>query len=160
MFSARALFNYSKNAVNAFAADEKAAKSLELQLKNTGFAFSAPSVEYFIANLQKTTGVLDDSLRPAFQSILTATGDVALSQKALALALDISAGTGKDLGAVSIALAKGFGGQTTALSRLGAGLDKATLASGDMDKITTILTSKFRGQALDAVKGSQAKWHC
>ena len=152
-FGARAMGLYAKNAVKAFAADEKAARSLALQLKNTGNAFAAPQVEAFIANLQKTTGVLDDSLRPAFQSILTATGDVALSQKALALALDISAGTGKDLGAVSIALAKGFGGQTTALSRLGAGLDKATLASGDMDKITTILTGKFKGQALDAVKG-------
>tara|TARA_R110000868_G_scaffold407313_1_gene688642 strand:- start:1405 stop:2931 length:1527 start_codon:yes stop_codon:yes gene_type:complete len=152
-FGARALGMYAKKAVNAFAADEKAARSLALQLKNTGNAFAAPQVEAFIANLQKTTGVLDDSLRPAFQSILTATGDVALSQKALSLALDISAGTGKDLGAVSIALAKGFGGQTTALSRLGAGLDKATLASGDMDKITTILTGKFKGQALEAVKG-------
>jgi hypothetical protein len=152
-FGTRALVNYSKKAVNAFAADEKAARSLALQLKNTGNAFAAPQVEAYIANLQKTTGVLDDNLRPAFQSILTATGDVALSQKALGLALDISAGTGKDLGAVSIALAKGFGGQTTALSRLGAGLDKATLASGDMDKITTILTGKFKGQALEAVKG-------
>ena len=152
-FGTRALVNYSKKAVNAFAADEKAARSLALQLKNTGNAFAAPQVEAFIANLQKTTGVLDDNLRPAFQTLVTATGDVALSQKALGLALDISAGTGKDLGAVSIALAKGFGGQTTALSRLGAGLDKATLASGDMDKITTILTGKFKGQALEAVKG-------
>jgi hypothetical protein len=152
-FGARAIGMYAKKAVNAFAADEKAARSLALQLKNTGNAFAAPQVEAFIANLQKTTGVLDDSLRPAFQTLITATGDVALSQKALGLALDVSAGTGKDLGAVSIALAKGFGGQTTALSRLGAGLDKATLASGDMDKITAILTSKFKGQALEAVKG-------
>lgn len=152
-FGARAIGMYAKKAVNAFVADEKAARSLALQLKNTGNAFAAPQVEAFIANLQKTTGILDDSLRPAFQTLITATGDVALSQKALGLALDISAGTGKDLGAVSIALAKGFGGQTTALSRLGAGLDKATLASGDMEKITAILTSKFKGQALEAVKG-------
>jgi hypothetical protein len=152
-FGARALANYGKGAVKAFAADEKAARSLALQLKNTGNAFAAPQVEGFIANLQKTTGILDDDLRPAFRTLLTATGDVAKSQKALNLALDISAGTGKDLSAVSMALAKGFGGQTTALSRLGAGLDKATLASGDMDKITSILTAKFQGQAKEAVKG-------
>jgi hypothetical protein len=152
-FGARALANYGKGAVKAFAADEKAARSLALQLKNTGNAFATPQVEGFIANLQKTTGILDDDLRPAFRTLLTATGDVAKSQKALNLALDISAGTGKDLSAVSMALAKGFGGQTTALSRLGAGLDKATLASGDMDKITTILTAKFQGQAKEAVKG-------
>lgn len=152
-FGARALANYGKGAVKAFAADEKAARSLALQLKNTGNAFAAPQVEGFIANLQKTTGILDDDLRPAFRTLLTATGDVAKSQKALNLALDISAGTGKDLSAVSMALAKGFGGQTTALSRLGAGLDKATLATGDMDKITSILTAKFQGQAKEAVKG-------
>jgi hypothetical protein len=152
-FGARALANYGKGAVKAFAADEKAARSLALQLKNTGNAFAAPQVEGFIANLQKTTGILDDNLRPAFRTLLTATEDVAKSQKALNLALDISAGTGKDLGAVSMALAKGFGGQTTALSRLGAGLDKATLASGDMDRITSILTAKFQGQAKEAVKG-------
>lgn len=152
-FGARALANYGKGAIKAFAADEKAARSLALQLKNTGNAFAAPQVEGFIANLQKTTGILDDDLRPAFRTLLTATGDVAKSQKALNLALDISAGTGKDLSAVSMALAKGFGGQTTALSRLGAGLDKATLASGDMDKITSILTAKFQGQAKEAVKG-------
>jgi hypothetical protein len=46
-----------------------------------------------------------------------------------------------------MALAKGFSGQTTALSRLGAGLDKATLASGDMNKIMDELQSKFSGQA-------------
>lgn len=152
-FGTRALMNYSKQAVNAFAADEKAAKALALQLKNTGNAFAAVEVEKFIADLQKTTGVLDDFLRPAFQTLVTATGDVALSQEALALALNISAGTGKDLSAVSIALAKGFTGQTTALSRLGAGLDKATLASGDMNKITEILQKKFKGQALEATKG-------
>lgn len=152
-FGTRALANYGKAAVNAFAADEKAARSLALQLKNTGNAFAAPQVEAFIANLQKTTAVLDDNLRPAFRTLLTATGDVAKSQQGLKLALDISAGTGKDLSAVSMALAKAFGGQTTALSRLGAGLDKATLASGDMNKIVAILTAKFQGQALEAVKG-------
>ncbi len=37
--SAAALINYSKKAVNAFAADEKAAKALEQQLKNTGLTY-------------------------------------------------------------------------------------------------------------------------
>ena len=74
-FGARALANYGKGAVKAFAADEKAARSLALQLKNTGNAFAAPQVEGFIANLQKTTGILDDDLRPAFRTLLTATGD-------------------------------------------------------------------------------------
>lgn len=146
-FGAAALVSYGKKSVDAFMKDEAAAKSLEQQLKNTGYAFSSPDVEYYIANLQKMYGVLDDQLRPAFQTLLTASGSLTKSQKALALALDISAGTGKSVEEVSMALAKGFSGQTTALSRLGAGLDKATLASGDMNKIMDELQSKFSGQA-------------
>ena len=90
-FSVRALTNYSKKAVQAFMADEKAAKSLEQQLKNTGYQFSAPGIEQYISNLQKTTGVLDDEIRPAFQKLLSVTGSITLSQDALATALNTSA---------------------------------------------------------------------
>ena len=152
-FGAAALVSYSKRAVKAFAEDEKAARSLSIALANTGNAFASIGVEKFIGDLQRTTGVLDDNLRPAFQTLLTATRDVKKSQDALGLALDISAGTGKDLGAVSAALAKGFTGQTTSLSRLGAGLSKATLASGDMDAIMAELNDKFSGQAASSVQG-------
>jgi hypothetical protein len=153
VFAASKLYAFGKQSVKAFAADEKAARSLALALANTGNAFAAIEVEKFIGDLQRATGVLDDNLRPAFRALLTATGDVRKSQDALALALDIAAGTGKDLSAVTAALSRGFLGQTTALSRLGAGLDKATLKTGDMDVIIGQLTDKFRGQALAAAEG-------
>jgi hypothetical protein len=153
VFAASKLYAFGKASVKAFAEDEKAARSLALALANTGNAFASIEVEKFIGDLQRATGVLDDNLRPAFRTLLTATGDVKKSQDGLALALDISAGTGKDLGAVSMALAKAYGGQTTALSRLGAGLDKATLKTGDMDVILGQLTDKFKGQALAAAEG-------
>ena len=166
-FSALTLLNYSKKAVNAFMADEKAAKSLEVQLKNTGFQFAAPHVEYYIANLEKMTGVLDDNLRPAFQTLLTASGSLTRSQNALAVALDVSAATGRSVEEISLAMAKGFTGQTTALSRLGAGLNKATLATGNMDLIMAELQEKFSGQAkarletyagkMDLLRGSAAR---
>lgn len=153
VFAVTKVLAFGKASVKAFAADEKAARSLSLALANTGNAFRGIEVEKFIADLQRATGVLDDNLRPAFRTLLTATGDVTKSQEGLKLALDIAAGTGKDLGAVSMALAKAYGGQTTALSRLGAGLSKATLASGDLDLITSELTKKFSGQALSAAEG-------
>jgi hypothetical protein len=146
-FTAAGLVNFSKKAIAAFAADEAAAKSLEMQLKNTGYAFSAPDVEFFIANLQKLYGVLDDQLRPAFQTLLTASGSITKSQKALNTVLNVSAATGKTVEEVSAAIAKGFNGQTTALTRLGAGLSKATLATGDMNTILDELDAKFAGQA-------------
>jgi hypothetical protein len=147
VFALTALTAYSKKAINAFAADEKAAKSLETQLKNTGYAFSAPGVELYIANLQKATGVLDDQLRPAFQQLLTVTGSITKSQEALNTALNIAAATGRSVSEVSAAIAKGYAGQTSALTRLGVGLSKATLKTGDMDKILGELNDKFAGQA-------------
>ena len=146
-FTAAGLVSFSKKAIAAFAADEAAAKSLEMQLKNTGYAFSAPDVEFFIANLQKLYGVLDDQLRPAFQTLLTASGSIVRSQRALNTVLNVSAATGKSVEEVSAAISKGFTGQTTALTRLGAGLSKATLATGDMNAILDELDAKFAGQA-------------
>jgi len=151
-FAVRKITQFGKAAVMAFAADEKAAKSLSIALQNTGNGFATIATEGFISRLQDTFKVLDDELRPAFTTLINATGSLSKAQTGLELALNISKGTGKDLGAVTMALAKAYGGQTTALSRLGAGLDKATLATGDMDKIMAALTAKFSGQALAATK--------
>ena len=147
-FSVTALTRFSREAVKAFAADEAAAKALEIQLKNTGYQFSSPAVELYIANLQKTTGVLDDELRPAFQQLLTVTGSITMSQDALNTAMDVSAATGKSLTAVTTALSRAYAGNTTGLSRLGAGLNKALLKTGDMDAIMAELNNKFSGQAI------------
>jgi len=147
VFATTAIVAFSKKAINAFANDEKAAKSLAVQLENTGNAFRVNEVEAYIAGLQSLYGVLDDQLRPAFQTLLNATGSVTLSQKALETALNVSAGTGKDLESVVAAIAKGASGTTTALARLGTGLDKTTIASGDMNKIMAALDKKFAGQA-------------
>jgi hypothetical protein len=151
-FAVQKVAAFGAASVKAFAADEKAAKSLAITLQNTGNGFATIATEGFISRMQKTYKVLDDDLRPAFQTLLTATGDLSTSQNALELALDISAGTGKSLASVTAALAKGYAGNTTALSRLGAGLDKALIATGDMDKITGALSAKFKGQALGATK--------
>jgi hypothetical protein len=146
-FSVRAITRFGKESVKAFVADEKAAKSLEQQLKNTGYQFSAPGVELYIANLQKATGVLDDELRPAFQQLLTVTGSITTSQDALNTAMNVSAATGASLAQVTSAISRGYAGNTTALSRLGAGLDKTLLKTGDMNEIMAKLNEKFSGQA-------------
>ena len=147
-----ALTAFAKKSVAAALADEKAQKSLTQTLKNLGLAYNTVGVTNYIDSLQRATGVSEDELRPAFQKLLLVLGDVGKAQSALSLAMDISAGTGKDLSAVSMALAKGYSGQTTALSRLGAGLDKSLLKSGDMEAITAKLSKLFAGQAQAAVK--------
>jgi len=147
-FGTYQILAFSKKAINAFAADERAAKSLAVQLENTGNAFRISEVEDYIFSLQQLYGVLDDQLRPAFQTLLNATGSVTLSQRALETALNVSAGTGRDLSTVVAAIAKGAAGSTTAITRLGTGLDKTTIATGDMNKIMAALDQKFKGQAL------------
>jgi hypothetical protein len=82
-----------------------------------------------------------------------ATGDVTKAQSLMNLALDISAGTGKDLQAVSIALAKAQGGNVTALTRLGVSLDANAVKTKDFDAITRELGYTFQGAA-DAAANS------
>jgi hypothetical protein len=156
VFAAGKLIAFGKQAAKAFAADEKAARSLALALANTGNAFAAIEVEKFIDDLQRTTLVLDDELRPAFQTLLTVTGNVKKSQDGLNLALDVAAGTTNSLSTVTSALAKAYSGQTTALGRLKTGLDKSLIASGDMDQITEELSKRFSGQAKAAATGYAA----
>jgi len=147
-FATRQIVQFGKASVQAFMADEKAAKSLSLALQNTGNGFATIATEGFISRMQDTYKVLDDELRPAFQTLLTATGSITKAQEGLQLALDVSAGTTNDLATVSKALARGYAGQTTGLSRLNAGLDKAILKTGDMEEITARLNSRFGGQAI------------
>jgi len=157
VFAAQKIYQFGKASVKAFAADEKAAKSLEVALKNTGNSFATIATEGFISRMQQTYKVLDDELRPAFQTLLTATSSLTASQQGLELALNVSKGTGKDVQTVALALAKAYSGQTTALSKLGAGISSATIKSGDMKKILAELTAKFQGQALAATKTYQGQ---
>jgi hypothetical protein len=145
-------YNLGQQSFKAFVEDDAAAAQLTKTLSNLGLAFNSVDVENYISKTQQATGVLDDLLRPAFQSLLIATRDYAEAQKLLNLSLDISAGTGKDVAAVSAALSKAYLGNYTSLTRLGGGITKATVASGDLDKIISSLSDNFKGDALAAVQ--------
>jgi hypothetical protein len=145
-FSAAAVVAFSKNAVKAFAADEVAAKSLALQLENTGNAFRVSEVENYIQGLEKTYAILTD-LRKPFQTFLNLTRSVGLSQRTLEAALNISAGTGESLDTVVNALAAGIRGNTKAINNLNTGIDANIIKTGDMNKIMAALEERFKGQA-------------
>lgn len=144
---ARMAVQFGVDGVKAFLDDEAAAARLAKTMSNLGMEQATGAVEANIDALQRQTGVADDMLRPAMDRLLRSTGDVALATDTLKLAMDISAGTGKSLEAVVAALGRGFDGSTAGLSRLGAGLDAATLKSGDMRLITEKLAATFGGQA-------------
>lgn len=147
------ILNFGKNSIQAFYESEKQAKSLYQTLNNLGMAMQAPAVNEYIKKLSLASGVLDDNLIPSFQRLLVATKSVDKSQALLATALDVSAGTGKDLDSVTAALSKAYLGNTTALQRLGVGLSTADLKAGDFDKTIATLNNNFYGQASAAVEG-------
>jgi hypothetical protein len=157
LFAIQKITAFGKATVDAFTQDQLAAEQLSKTLYNLGLGFQSTGVEDFIQKLETATGVLDDQLRPAFATIARATGSVAKSQELLNLALDISAGTGKDLASVSTALSKGYLGQTTALGRLGAGLSKADLSSKNFKTIQDKLQMLFSGQAATAADSYAGK---
>ncbi len=145
-----AAVKFGVDGVQAFVDDQAAAAKLATTLDNLGLAHDTTRVEGMIDALQRETGVADDKLRPAMARLAVATGDTQKATDALRLAMDVSAGTGKSLDSVVQALGKAYDGNTTGLGRLGAGIDKATLATGDMDLITKQLARTFEGQAATA----------
>jgi hypothetical protein len=154
VFSAQRLISFGKASVKAFAEDENAARSLGMTLKNLNLDYlgASESVNSYISNLEKQTGVLDDELRPAMDRLLRATGSLTESQKLLSLALDISAGTGKNLTTVSQGLQKAYLGNNASLGRLGVGLTKAELSTSTFLQIQERLTELFAGQATSAAE--------
>jgi hypothetical protein len=130
--------------------DEKAQKQLALSIRASTKATDAQiaSVEDYIDVTQRAVGVADDELRPAYARIIRSTRDFDKAQRLLNLALNVSAGTGKPLRAVTEALSKAYDGSNTALTRLGLGYDKVKLKGMDFNDIQKDLEKRFSGSAL------------
>ena len=153
VFGSIALVNFGKNAVNAFIDSEKAAAKLRTTVSNLGLEFQQPGIEDYLKNLSLQFGIVDESLIPGFQRLLIVTKDVAQAQSLFETALNVSAGTGKDLTAVSTSLSKAYLGDNAALGRLGVGLSKAQLKSASFLEVQRTLNVNFAGQASAAVEG-------
>jgi len=137
------------DAVKAAVEDEKAQKSLAITLKNTTKATDAQvkSVEDYIDKTARATGIADDQLRPSLDRLVRSTQDVTKAQKLQQLALDIAAGTGKDLATVTEAIGKAYDGNLGALKRIGVPLDENIIKTKDFDAATKALSETFAGQA-------------
>jgi hypothetical protein len=107
-------------ATQAAVEDRKSQVLLAAAMQNTTNATDEQiaAAEKSISQMQMQAGVADDKLRPAYSKLFIATKDVTKSNELLALALDVSAGTGKDLDAVTQAMARSLAGSDTALNRL------------------------------------------
>jgi hypothetical protein len=153
VFGTIAVASFAKNAVNAFIESEKAAAKLRTTVKNLGLEFEQPGIEDYLKSLSLQFGIVDENLIPGFQRLLIVTKDVAQAQSLFETALNVSAGTGKDLTTVATSLSKAYLGDNAALGRLGVGLSKAQLKSSSFLDIQKQLNTNFAGQASAAVQG-------
>lgn len=143
--------------VRAAIEDEAAQAKLAKTLENVVGASKdqVKQVEAYIEKTTLATGITDDQLRPSLDRLVRSTKDVTKAQQLQQIALDVSAGTGKDLRAVTEAIAKAYDGNFGALKRLGVPLDQATIKSKNFNKVQESLAKTFSGQ-LDASLDTQA----
>jgi len=118
-FGAKELVNFAKESVKAFAADDASAKILAQTLGNLGQSIADVPIEKFITKLSELNGITKTDLRAGFDTLVRSTKDAGKAQELLNIGLDVSAGTGKDLGAVTLGLAKAYAGNNASLGRLG-----------------------------------------
>lgn len=142
--------------------DEAAQAKLAQTLKNVTGATDAQvaSTEAYIQKQQFAYGLTDTQLRPSLERLTRATKDVTKAQELQSLAINVAAGSGKDLESVSNALGKAYEGNTTALGKLGLGIDKAQLKTMSFDQVTALLSNTFRDQAsiqADTYAGKMAR---
>lgn len=140
-----AIVKFGKASAKAFMEDEAAANRLTTAVKNLGLGFEDERIKNFVSTIESQTGVLDDKLRPALQSLLTTTGSVAKSQELLKLAIDVAAGSGEDLTTVATDLSQAYVGNTKGLKKYYLGLSQAELKAASFNDIQTALNKQFSG---------------
>jgi hypothetical protein len=145
--------------VKSAIADAAAQEKLALTLKNVTGATEAQiaATEDYITKTSLAFGVTDDELRPSLERLSRATGDLQKAQELQTVAIDVAAGSGKSLEAVTNAMAKAAEGNTASLAKLGIGLSSAELKTMSMEQITAKLASTFKDQASTQADTFQGK---
>lgn len=154
--AAYAIFNMAQSAAD----DQKSQAILATALKNTTGATDdqVASVEDLITKMQMASGIADTDLRTGFQNLARATQSVTKSQKLLSLAVDVSVGTGRSLESVTIALGKAYGGNISALKRLGVPIDENTIKTKNFEGAVQQLSDTFGGSAAQAADTMAGKF--
>ena len=146
-FGAAALATYGKNAVKAFAENEKSAARLTQVVKNLGLAFEVPQIERNLDDISAKYGYQGEVLREAFQKLIGVTASAAKSTELLNLSLSVAAGSGQDLLTVNQDLAAAYVGNTKGLRKYNLGLTQSELKTLKFEDAVALLTSTFKGSA-------------
>ena len=144
-YGTQAVVAFGKASLKAFQEDQAAAVRLAKAVDNLGLSFANPMIDKFITNLEKSSGIVDEQLRPAFQGLLTTTRSVIQSQKLLTDAINISRGSGIDLNTVAQDLANGYVGITRGLKKYNTGLTQAEIKTKGFAYVLKVLRKEYAG---------------
>jgi hypothetical protein len=151
---------FAADAVKAAAQDALAQEKLAETIRATTNATTAQiaGVEEYITATSIAVGITDDELRPAFSRLVRSTKDTEEAQRLLNLALDLSVAAGKPVETIANALGRAYDGNTTALGRLGLGLDQNLLKSKDNEAIIKSLETTYGNFAEGAAETAAVKF--
>jgi hypothetical protein len=151
---------FAVSAVKAAAQDQAAQQKLADTIKATTNATASQiaGIDRYVTKTSIAASVTDDQIRPALARLARSTGDVEESQDLLALALDLSAASGKSLETVTNALAKSHEGSNTALKKLGLGLDENYLKTASNEQIVKDLTKTYGNFSENQAKTAEARF--
>jgi hypothetical protein len=144
-FGARALVQFGRSSVTAFAEAEKASTRLANSVKNLGLSLSTADIQKNLDEISAKSGIAGEPLAAAYQSLLTTTGSVLKSQELFNQALDISRGSGIELGTVTQDLSNAYVGITKGLKKYNLGLTQNELKTKSFAEVSALLNKQFAG---------------
>jgi hypothetical protein len=145
VFATDKLVQFGKDSIKVFLANEASAVKLSKAVDNLGLSFSNPEIAKFVSKLSEQSGIVQNDLRPALQSLLTTTGDVTKSQTLLQNAIDISRGSTVDLSTVAYDLSQAYVGNYKGLKKYELGLTNAQMKTAGFTGIMEALNKQFSG---------------
>ena len=150
-YAGKLLIDGVKAAIEDAAAQATLAKTLENVTGATKAQIA--QVEKYITKTTLATGITDDKLRPSLDRLVRSTKSVSEAQKIQNIALDVAAGTGKDLQTITEALAKAYDGNVTALGKLGIEVKKTVV-----DSAAVTAAHEAVAKATDAATAAELKF--
>lgn len=151
-----AAFSATKAAIEDGKAQAELARQLQAVTGATTDQIAA--VEEWISTQGKVLGIADDELRPAYGKLMRVTKDFGKTQSVLALAMDASAATGKDLSSVTDVFTKALGGNVKALSRAFPQYKKLIDSGASVDEVFAAIAKQVGGAASTAANTSAGKF--
>jgi hypothetical protein len=140
--------------------DEAQQKLLASQLRKTTNATDAQieATEDYIGKQLSLKGFTDSQLRPAFEKLARATGDLTEAQKLTNTAMDIATATGKPLETVVASLEKAYGGNMSAIQRLLPEYRDMIKEGATFEEVMAKIDGTLGGAAAEAATTAEARF--